>query len=114
MRISDWSAYVCSSDLVDLQHLADLVALGGGLLRGEDAGRRLSLLDRYQGAARCLARHRQGRRGGAGEAPPAAREGLCRGLRDQRAEPQGVDVLPCRSEEHTSELQSLMRTSYAV
>src|SRR3546814_648954 len=47
-------------------------------------------------ALRCLARHRQGRRGGAGEAPPAAREGLCRGLRDQRAEPQGVDVLPCR------------------
>src|SRR3546814_18305129 len=97
MRISDWSAYVCSSDLVDLRHLADLVALGGGLLRGEDAGRRLSLLDRYQGAARCLARHRQGRRGGAGEAPPAAREGLCRGLRSEECRVGKECVSPVRS-----------------
>src|SRR3546814_9162132 len=32
------------------------------------------------------------------------------GARDERVEPKAVD----RSEEHTSELQSLMRTSYAV
>src|SRR3546814_6289549 len=30
------------------------------------------------------------------------------------AQPHKIDIVACRSEEHTSELQSLMRISYAV
>src|SRR3546814_9578835 len=37
-----------------------------------------------------------------------------RSSRDQPASRVGGNVRPCRSEEHTSELQSLMRISYAV
>src|SRR3546814_7760219 len=49
--------------------------------------------------------------------------GLIKRARAQRSEPMDVDVInkmfgwdvePRRSEEHTSELQSLMRISYAV
>src|SRR3546814_2574000 len=97
MRISDWSSDVCSSDL-----------LGGGC-------------DRARG--RCRARL----------AAWPVHAHPCRS-RDARAQPAGVaggDAVPRRadrgedgradggrggprSEEHTSELQSLMRISYAV
>src|SRR3546814_6304409 len=55
---------------------------------------------------------RQGEPGPGGRGPRQARHGW-------RAPESGQDVLlrekrPPRSEEHTSELQSLMRTSYAV
>src|SRR3546814_2806113 len=44
-------------------------------------------------------------------APRRGAEALCAG---RRAAPAGGDAQPRRSEEHTSELQSLMRISYAV
>src|SRR3546814_5934383 len=57
-------------------------------------------------------------------APPSAGSGFRSGQEQQQAQAQApfaiqqrhrlFPVLPNRSEEHTSELQSLMRTSYAV
>src|SRR3546814_5774350 len=81
MRISDWSSYVCSSDLP-------------------------------------LLRRRRGHRGRA-----YARPWSCRRHRGRHSQPTpglprrdvtAVRLLQGRSEEHTSELQSLMRISYAV
>src|SRR3546814_6991052 len=108
MRISDWSSDVCSSDLgsailgPDLENLvldrlnagiAKLLfahplpfAIGIGLADMLDAGDR-------QVALRVHRLH-------AAERDP----------RDGRA----MIGVPARSEEHTSELQSLMRISYAV
>src|SRR3546814_4913777 len=131
MRISDWSSDVCSSDLS--RRLGDDAAQGpafGGRLAG-DAAR-----DRTDGA------FGPGRARGSADrrAPRARRDGqrigrtaatrrscrvrpACRGRRydtepDQRACPVHrqipVESQPARSEEHTSELQSLMRISYAV
>src|SRR3546814_10791237 len=103
MHISDWSSVVCSSDL--LHAVADLevdlqLRLGrsGRLLvaRVQDS-RRLGLADRLR-----LARRTE----------------KSRHLR--RVLHQVIDVVvhlqlrQHRSEEHTSELQSLMRISYAV
>src|SRR3546814_5502075 len=111
MRISDWSSDVCSSDLVDLQglgthaqqRLLGLVAVGdhaavepvrragdvGGCLGDPAAGAAL-------GGDQQVARLAQP---GADGVDDAAQLGVGRNG---------------RSEEHTSELQSLMRISYAV
>src|SRR3546814_9529744 len=113
MRISDWSSDVCSSDLPSRCRCPDPLefGVGGCEIRPETGD------DRFQQAAR--------RR----SADPRRPERLDR--RDTveilaGADPHGelrrpeqrverVDVIGHqRSEEHTSELQSLMRTSYAV
>src|SRR3546814_6176314 len=115
MRISDWSSDVCSSDLQargGFAHLADRAGCRGqrfgpqgldrvgddqfGLQRDgvfEDAldagfGQRVDAVDRQAKP-----------RGAAGH----LRQGFLAG-----------DIESRRSEEHTSELQSLMRISYAV
>src|SRR3546814_6228697 len=89
MRISDWSSDVCSSDLVREGH-ADT-------RRAERRPDHVPIDEAPRRLPRLLPRAR--RRGdGTG------------GQRRKDQSPQGVD----RSEEHTSELQSLMRTSYAV
>src|SRR3546814_3397467 len=105
MRISDWSSDVCSSDLADRcrYRLAPLV----GNLRPRDEGR-----------VRDPGRHRpQHRRCAAGDVEPQGTSGTAERRHIQRHRvrllPQGPQVL-LRSEEHTSELQSLMRNSYAV
>src|SRR3546814_7800655 len=88
MRISDWSSDVCSSDLP--QEGGRRSRRGSGIRAGDGSGNR----------------PRAGNgSGGKTEAPPrpAPQEG---GHRSRR----GYG----RSEEHTSELQSLMRSSYAV
>src|SRR3546814_10684728 len=98
MRISDWSSDVCSSDL----------ALWAG-----PAGRAASdLLVRL------------GQHGDAlGEVDPAELPALLVHMMDEVAvrPPAGghprlaiYGLIEARSEEHTSELQSLMRSSYAV
>src|SRR3546814_5526149 len=132
MRISDWSSDVCSSDLARLvAHLVrvlgrragrvlpgDVLRLGEaeagvGVDRGEvRAGREVdaTTVDRDF-------RHRQEARAGLqftqvvdrlGRRAPATG-------RDERAQAAAtvVQVGLVRSEEHTSELQSLMRISYA-
>src|SRR3546814_8033362 len=104
MRISDWSSDVCSSDLIDArervggQILKIEIAAGGGkdlapVDGGEDirqpadadAGQFIVIVVRHLNARHALERRCDGR----------------------------VGKL-ARSEEHTSELQSLMRISYAV
>src|SRR3546814_5051095 len=87
MRISDWSSDVCSSDL----------RLEGGADR-----RRVRLFCvRFGWGADRHARHRLD--GDRGAAPVSTVRTRCD--RDRRN---------TKSEEHTSELQSLMRISYAV
>src|SRR3546814_4411747 len=103
MRISDWSSDVCSSDLGQpgaplraRQHGtigidADVPgAVAGVQARGLQAGHLVADRDPFPARAPQF---------------DPAREALC----EQRLRPR-----PQRSEEHTSELQSLMRNSYAV
>src|SRR3546814_1210676 len=105
MRISDWSSDVCSSDLRDNGVLADrraVVVIDNGELSDRGAVRAIGaavLADR--GAARAL-----GKAYGTYRGTPTA--GRARPLT------QGGGLEGVRSEEHTSELQSLMRISYAV
>src|SRR3546814_4638028 len=95
MRISDWSSDVCSSDLECPRGNA---VVGG--LRGDNAGRVAGavLLRRLGEHARLLV----GDKRGDGSAAAG-------GDADHQADQRGP-----RSEEHTSELQSLMRISSAV
>src|SRR3546814_10390948 len=101
MRISDWSSDVCSSDL-ELP--------GEDLRRGEDHGRLLQARGPAFGEGDPgLTPHRPAD-------PPAVREGLQeRDAGDLHgAEPRHGESSRHRSEEHKSELQELMRISYAV
>src|SRR3546814_7549467 len=101
MRISDWSSDVCSSDL----------PAGGG---GSEAARRAGGRARLEMAVH-LSRtgRRDGERAGAAGEPAGPFPYLLLIGDEQllRARARGADL---RSEEHTSELQSLMRISYAV
>src|SRR3546814_7034426 len=90
MRISDWSSDVCSSDLHAVPRAFD----PGGRPRLWGRGARGGPADRD--------RHRRRPRG---DGPGRRPRGEGRRL---------VSALGERSEEHTSELQSLMRISYAV
>src|SRR3546814_2300787 len=116
MRISDWSSDVCSSDLraaanVDQIGIRDPEADGQGVGRKRDVlisvfpGKRIwrAAVDgsREQHAKRSVGGRRQGRK--------ADRRGRHHGPLHALL-PQAAK----RSEEHTSELQSLMRISYAV
>src|SRR3546814_5305118 len=106
MRISDWSSDVCSSDLYDRQRHR----------HAQDDGQPAAfLVAQFDDAADLLDVRLDDIHA---DAAPGYRSDPCRGrkpgakdqfelvLRGQRAR--------LRSEEHTSELQSLMRTSYAV
>src|SRR3546814_975832 len=88
MRISDWSSDVCSSDLLKPCPCCLDLALDLCRLAALDDRDGLAAPDRLAEVAR--QRDHPSRDGG----------------RD--------DLRPLRSEEHTSELQSLMRISYAV
>src|SRR3546814_8240371 len=102
MRISDWSSDVCSSDLGRQQAqaldqrfaagagFAGAVAVPGGRAAARQPGLRAA--------------------GGAGQEPVRLPFGA--GPRPPGRLAAAAAVV--RSEEHTSELQSLMRTSYAV
>src|SRR3546814_1686859 len=107
MRISDWSSDVCSSDLRDRQELGERA----DQKRRQRRGRLLHRLCKAEHSPLPLVRHDLLQRGmlrrlgvGAEEQPDHAahRKQHDRGLNRER------------SEEHTSELQSLMRISYAV
>src|SRR3546814_9914281 len=103
MRISDWSSDVCSSDLPTLKTRYGLVrtlAYGGTAESFAEARRELEATDRLAGD-----RLRD-------ENEVALYAAIARG----QFHFQQLQVEPAleRSEEHTSELQSLMRISYAV
>src|SRR3546814_7945760 len=103
MRISDWSSDVCSSDL-DAPALVIPTAVGANLHRAVAGAFGMPLLDRRQ-----LARDEQFRRLGQRK----LREVL--GKRGRGGDHvSDIGGRARRSEEHTSELQSLMRISYAV
>src|SRR3546814_10844497 len=105
MRISDWSSDVCSSDLPDA--IIDIAAgiivpaewrgrFGLGIVRSRQVGRTANSfgqehVDRLQCHLARLA-----------------------GSDLLRFGQQSVDIVGQRSEEQTSELQSLLRISYAV
>src|SRR3546814_6564099 len=102
MRISDWSSDVCSSDLQPDRPQADRAA-----------GRR-------PGQAPQASAPDDARRVPCARTARLLRDGACLHGRlrhprlPDRAEPQPDLQGLWRSEEHTSELQSLMRISYAV
>src|SRR3546814_5984701 len=95
MRISDWSSDVCSSDLA------------AGALEPPGA--------RPAGAGRVRADGRAGARDRGDEPAPAAlRPATAPAVAASRTAAAPVGQRFGRSEEHTSELQSLMRNSSAV
>src|SRR3546814_3345604 len=85
MRISDWSSDVCSSDLLCGEGAVDLIGEQPVDIEHLD----LIVVQRDH---------------------PRDRAGLARDRHRQR----DIGDIERRSEEHTSELQSLMRISYAV
>src|SRR3546814_6353846 len=106
MRISDWSSDVCSSDLYRAIFGAVVVqAVDAFIHEGGDEQRHA---DRQVPAE---AKARQRILADMGDLADEAPRALERQHRDQR---RGEHPRCRRSEEHTSELQSLMRTSYAV
>src|SRR3546814_10211607 len=119
MRISDWSSDVCSSDL-DEADVGELLVLGPVVHRVQhhDLERAEVRVARRRHAA-----HDPAVEGIGGDVEAVFEgAGLGRALGDQvRRGDDGAlialhSVFLCahRSEEHTSELQSLMRISYAV
>src|SRR3546814_4471240 len=109
MRISDWSSDVCSSDLDFLGTLIDEEddQIDLGVVVGDRFGDVLQQ-HRLAGARRCDDQRALALALRADEVDHARRLVL-----DRRID--GIErELLVRSEEHTSELQSLMRISYAV
>src|SRR3546814_10550264 len=108
MRISDWSSDVCSSDLADPQEVQ-----GGGrrFQPDRDALRRRLPLQRGLTEARMDTGFPSRLKREGDDAPHggAAAAGPTKDGRWRRR----VRARAIRSEEHTSELQSLMRISYA-
>src|SRR3546814_7844546 len=125
MRISDWSSDVCSSDL------SDRVSGGEGEGERAPAGCRVRALAADAGGRGDLPRSRiqestvgwVERSGPQQRSWSTHRSNACRWVSLRSTHPtlypsyaSGVLAPACstRSEEHTSELQSLMRISYAV
>src|SRR3546814_4129491 len=108
MRISDWSSDVCSSDLI-ASELRDTQALLGDVLPKWGAARdelaRTQVRAPVSGTVVGLGVHTVGGVIAAGQT-----------LMDivPRHSAVVIEARFSRSEEHTSELQSLMRNSYAV
>src|SRR3546814_10319729 len=136
MRISDWSSDVCSSDLVDdPEDFKDrhITVVGSGDAGIENAlgvaeealENRVTILNRSKDFARAKAKN-------VSDMMEAGENGLMSIRTETQPKkvepgwltletPNGDEKIACdvivarlRSEEHTSELQSLMRTSYAV
>src|SRR3546814_1963032 len=106
MRISDWSSYVCSSDLND--HLVSLISNVDKQLhlfrrRGlVQTGKMQSSNQEHEQILAALAAHDHEQAGALMEQHIIAGKNRL------------LATLKERSEENTSELQSLMRNSYAV
>src|SRR3546814_2651122 len=98
MRISDWSSDVCSSDLFEDADIEDAVA-GAMIAKMRNMGEA------------CTAANRFYVHSSVGEAFSTRLAERMAALKMGNGLDEEVAV---RSEEHTSELQSLMRISYAV
>src|SRR3546814_9704607 len=111
MRISDWSSDVCSSDLVHIHDPHGLALLV--------VGRRAEQRQPQPGREQQHGGRRQPGQQGVGDAQEPGRVGEAMHVPDisystawRKAAPAASGA--SRSEEPTSELQSLMRISYAV
>src|SRR3546814_4864962 len=132
MRISDWSSDVCSSDLL-AKHFPDL----GGLIGNRPERRKAALRQSSMLSSRLSVEALEPRLLLSADVPPVGvsdtpdpmetifgeftlgRPEISLASDAQATAGAGVAVqvrgdMSVRSEEHTSELQSLMRTSYAV
>src|SRR3546814_10457856 len=106
MRISDWSSDVCSSDLGRIVKADEELAVRR--IRIGAARHRTDAADmRFGGKFRLQIRLLRSAHSGAGRIAALGHESIDDPVKDDA-------VVKARSEEHTSELQSLMRTSYAV
>src|SRR3546814_3605691 len=102
MRISDWSSDVCSSDLVERSRDAPWARhqFHGCLdFARHERKERLAVTDQLRPPPALILRHSRA-------SPPQNRQ--------RKSPARSLRRGPFRSEEHTSELQSLMRHSYAV
>src|SRR3546814_1342964 len=111
MRISDWSSDVCSSDLA--RRRAALLAVNalGVLAAGHlQAPRRAGELHALVGRGR----HVLQRDAAAADQVRRTGQDLQRGDPAGQRGQEALVLRPHRSEEHTSELQSLMLISYAA
>src|SRR3546814_3485672 len=114
MRISDWSSDVCSSDLNSGRH-----HVGRNRIQERCESGRLPCKNRT--LSRSIPRSRPWivrlrRDDGQHRRPYPPKTDVKLNMNDNEPKNQRVakTVLTLRSEEHTSELQSLMRISYAV
>src|SRR3546814_5282578 len=113
MRISDWSSDVCSSDLTMAEigkaryrRLKSVASRGDDqTIIGQHFGRAVHALQ-TDNALPCIDR----------VDPSGTEIDIGRGeqLAEGRRHRRGIAFIEARSEEHKSELQSLMRNSYAV
>src|SRR3546814_3207773 len=106
MRISDWSSDVCSSDLPggDIA-CAFRLERGGAQGLGHGIGHRQRAHRHQLASAQCALDRAEVLLLERGRLEPRA---------DGAAQREALSRVETRSEEHTSELQSLMRISYAV
>src|SRR3546814_4354933 len=108
MRISDWSSDVCSSDLIDQGEAPPLFVVGpegGAELVNYRVRGNYYVVDRLFAAAELRL----------GQDPQQiVRISRTDGRQASAEQPSSLSTEHRRSEEHTSELQSLMRTSNAV
>src|SRR3546814_7288899 len=130
MRISDWSSDVCSSDLelgtdgaqallmqtMFVAYLEDREIIGEAVFRDASQGRFVKLLELLEAGDTAtfetLFTWLHGAFNGNLFKAPCAFE--ADSAHPPKVQPKHLSVLARRSEEHTSELQSLMRNSYAV
>src|SRR3546814_6819383 len=116
MRISDWSSDVCSSDLVERVHAHRAARFDLGRLRFDqlhDMADHVGVGDMVVGDPREEDHMLAVASAGDADVGLARFAGAVDDAAQYRERHRGLDVAE-RSEEHTSELQSLMRISYAV
>src|SRR3546814_8616674 len=107
MRISDWSSDVCSSDLEAITaREARGETLENRLIRIDSA--KITAIETSRGEARITVRYHA-------DISAITRDADGKLIAGSMSDAEQADDLwTFRSEEHTSELQSLMRISYAV
>src|SRR3546814_6388674 len=107
MRISDWSSDVCSSDLPK-KPVAGVETIEINLTSDDDVATAMAEVRQRVGNRIASVIHLAAYYDTTGEENPKYDAVTVQGTR------RLLDQLKMRSEEHTSELQSLMRISYAV
>src|SRR3546814_4890518 len=118
MRISDWSSDVCSSDLLSNRYIQNRFLPDKAIDLMDEAASRIrmeveSKPEEIEGLDRRIIQLKIEESALAKETDNASKDRPVN-LREELANLAQKSAELTRSEEHTSELQSLMRTSYAV